>query len=56
MKTTVKFSLILLLGLSAASCNLEKKAFKSFEVAEYQYVISLYEKVLKKDPEDAEAN
>ncbi len=56
MKTTVKFSLILLLGLSAASCNLEKKAFKSFEVAEYQYVISLYEKVLKKDTEDAEAN
>lgn len=56
MKTTVKFSLILLLGLSGASCNLEKKAFKSFEVAEYQYVISLYEKVLKKDPEDAEAN
>ena len=55
MKTITKLGPVLLL-LVLASCSLEKKAFKSFEVAEYQYVIEVYEKILKKNPGDAEAN
>ncbi|TRX58869.1 OmpA family protein [Fulvivirga sp. M361] len=38
------------------SCGIEKKASKSFDLAQFQYTIDLYNKVLKKDPDHAEAN
>ncbi len=55
MKTISKYGPLFLIIL-LVSCSVEKKASKSFDLAQYQYTIDVYNKVLKKDPENAEAN
>lgn len=48
--------LIALLVLGAFSCGTEKKASKTFDRGQFQSAIELYEQVLKKNSNDAEAN
>ena len=45
-----------LIGLLLTSCSLSKKANKTFENGEFQKSIALYQNILKKSPNDAEAN
>jgi peptidoglycan-associated lipoprotein len=47
---------IVVAGLLVASCGINKKANKAFELGRYQSTIDLYSKVLEKNPNDAEAN
>jgi peptidoglycan-associated lipoprotein len=47
---------IVVAGLLIASCGINKKANKAFELGRYQNTIDLYSKVLEKNPNDAEAN
>lgn len=42
--------------LLVTSCGLEKKASKSFELAQFQAAIDAYSAILAKDPNNAEAN
>ncbi|MBL6447513.1 PD40 domain-containing protein [Fulvivirga sp. 29W222] len=44
------------LALILLSCSAEKKASKTFDRGQFQSTIELYEGVLKKDPNNAEAN
>lgn len=55
MNATLKIS-IAFLALSTLSCSVEKKASKTFDRGQFQSTIELYEGVLKKNPNDAEAN
>jgi outer membrane protein OmpA-like peptidoglycan-associated protein len=45
-----------LIGLLLSSCSVSKKAKKTFESGEYQESISQYENLIKKSPDDPEAN
>ncbi|ELR72933.1 Outer membrane lipoprotein omp16 precursor [Fulvivirga imtechensis AK7] len=42
--------------LLVISCSVEKKASKTFDRGQFQSTIDLYEQVLRKDPNNAEAN
>lgn len=44
------------LALTVLSCSVEKKASKTFDRGQFQSTIELYQGVLKKDPNNAEAN
>ncbi|WP_238354477.1 OmpA family protein [Fulvivirga marina] len=55
MNATLKIS-IAFLALILLSCSAEKKASKTFDRGQFQSTIELYEGVLKKDPNNAEAN
>jgi peptidoglycan-associated lipoprotein len=48
--------IILALGIVISSCSVHKKANKEFSLGRFQNTIDMYSKVLKKTPDDAEAN
>ncbi len=47
---------LLALIIAATACGVEKKASKAFELAQFQAAIDSYNTILKKDPNDGEAN
>lgn len=55
MNAIFRISMFFLL-LVIISCSVEKKASKTFDRGQFQSTIELYEQVLKKNPNDAEAN
>ena len=52
----LRFLLLILLPVLLAACSLEKKATKSFKLGKYQTSIDLYNKMLKRNPNNAKAN
>lgn len=50
-RISIAFVLLLIM-----SCSVEKKASKTFDRGQFQSTIDLYEQVLRKDPNNAEAN
>ena len=55
MNATLKFAMFLFV-MVLISCSTEKKASKTFERGQFQSTIELYQGVLSKDPNNAEAN
>lgn len=55
MNLTSKVTIVIV-ALMVASCSINKKANKAFELGRFQNTIDMYNKVLEKNPNDAEAN
>lgn len=56
MKASLTIPVVLFLMTVLLSCSIEKKASKRFDRGQFQPTIELYQQVLEKEPNNAEAN